>query len=164
MNALKNLELPVSKVIPTLLTQDTTPGLFIPYGADPIIVIKWDQAVHLIHLTGEHSYQYGDLGIGHRVRGVLISDVEFIVDAQSAYNHNQSAARAGALIVAEGKIFLNSIRAGDPFRNEPHAAPLWGEFQCASGQEAAAFSRWALAFRERDELRIFKWFEANEPR
>ena len=122
-------EIPIGLVAPVKLKKDPVAkacGLLFPYGRHlPMgLVVDWEGTTRLIHLIGEHAYSEGSIDVGQHIRGVVINELEYLVDLTSAYNALNAGDPAGALVMQGGKLYMACRRLGDAFLNEPRLVPL----------------------------------------
>lgn len=163
---LEPIYLPVSAVAPVRLGKDADEqscGLFLPYRTNlPMgLVVDWDGEKHLIHMEGPYAFKEAAVGIGNPIRGVVISAIEYRVDATSHYNAEDQFDRAGALVLKAGQLFICCRTLGDQYYGDPHRVPLAKGFAEGSAEEASGFTRWSIAVREGDDVTVVRSFEAQ---
>jgi hypothetical protein len=84
------INIPVSLLAPVKLVKqppEEVSGLFFPHRTNlPVgLVVAWEGLTHLVHLDGPYVFKEGQVGLGTTIRGVLLPDIEYRVDATSAY-------------------------------------------------------------------------------
>ena len=159
------IDVPASLIAPVKLSQDAAKascGLFFPYRTNlPTgLVVEWEGDTHLIHLEGSLAFQEGAVGIGNPIRGVVINDVEYRVDLTSRYNSVERGDPPGALVLKAGALYLCCTKLGDQFHGGPYLVPLGGNYQKGGADEACGFTRWSIAVRENDEVKVILSLEA----
>lgn len=101
------------------------------------------------------------LGTGNPIRGVIVSQVEYRVDATSRYNFEEEFSPAGALVLRSGQLFICCRRLGDQFHDDPYRVPLMKGFTEGSADEARGFTRRSIAVRESGDVKVIRSFEAQ---
>ncbi|MBR0553741.1 hypothetical protein [Stakelama marina] len=160
------LDLPMSAVAPVRLgknADEKSCGLFLPYRSNlPMgLVVDWDDQKHMIHLDGSYAFKEAAVGAGNPIRGVIVSQVEYRVDATSRYNSEEEFDPAGALVLRSGQLFISCRRLGDQFHDDPYRVPLMKGFAEGSADEACGFTRWSIAVRESGDVKVIRSFEAQ---
>ena len=153
---------PISQVTPVRVGGDTPEGVLLSYRAtDPMMVItQWGDKAHLIHLDGRAAFTHFTIGPGMSVRGMVISEAEFIVDVTSRYDAVQSSDPIGALVLKGGTLFIIATKAGETF-GDAHEVPLWGEYESGTEHEAVGFERWSIVVRDGKDRRTL-WPQPTE--
>jgi hypothetical protein len=159
------IEVSISMIAPARLRQKASRefcGLFFPYRANlPVgLAVDWEGETHLIHLEGQNAFQEGRVGIGSPIKGTVIRDFEYRVDATSSYNSAEQSDPSGALVLRNGMLYLCCRRLGDALNDDPYPVPVGGELLPGEPEEACGFTRWSIAVREGSELHIVRTFEA----
>ena len=163
---LEPIDLPVSAVAPVRLGKDADQkscGLFLPYRTNlPLgLVVDWNSEKHLIHLDGSYAFKEAAVGIGNPIRGIVVNDIEYRVDVTSHYNAEQEFDPAGALVLKGGELFLCCRILGDQYHDDPHRVPVASGYLEGNAEEACGFTRWSIAVREGDKVKVVRSFEAQ---
>ncbi len=158
-------DIPLAAIVPANLNKQASAescGLFFPYGSGkPIgLAVDWDGETHLIHLDGPNLYHEGGIDIGHSIRGAVVSEIEFRVDAESRYNSGMEWDPAGALVVKDGQLFLYCLKLGDQFHDDPRPLPVGGGYRVGAADEACGFKKWSIAIHDCGRLKVLRTFEA----
>jgi hypothetical protein len=145
-------EIPLSLVAPVRLAPDTANGFLLPHKKSdpPFLAFRWEGQPHLLRLGPPDTFFYYPIKQGYSATGTMISDTEFIVDLDSRYDATHESDPLGALVLADGKLSVVAIRAGDTF-GDPGEIPLWGEFQKGSKEQKVGFGRWRIVAQHGDE-------------
>ncbi len=160
------LDLPMSAVAPVRLgknADEKSCGLFLPYRANhPMsLVVDWEDQKHMIHLDGSYAFKEAAVGADNPIRGVIVSQVEFRVDATSRYNAEEEFDPAGALVLKGGQVSIYCRRLGDQYYDDPYPVPLMKGFTEGSADEACGFTRWSIALREGRDVKVIRSFDVQ---
>jgi hypothetical protein len=160
-----SINVPVAIVTPVKLARDAAPescGLFFSHlGNLPLgLVVDWDGATHLIHLSGPHLFEHGTIDIRDSIRGLVIQDIDYEVDVTSRYDAINTFNPPGALIMKSGELFLSSELLGDQFHSGTQKIPLGRECISGGAVEACGFMRWSITVQDGDKRRVIQSFEA----
>lgn len=158
------IELPISMLAPVRVGKTATNescGLFFPYLNLALgLVIDWEGDTHLIHLDGPTLFKEGPIGIGNPIRGVVINDLEYRVDPTSRFKPHQDLDPPGALVLKGGNLYLMCLRHGREIDDEPYEVPVAAGFRVGGTEESCGFTRWSIAIREGEQVRVIRPFEA----
>lgn len=126
-------------------------GVLLDPRLGPVLIDGDGSTCMVVPLTGKMAFRHFRLRPGSPLRGLLFTDVEFVVDPNSQFNIHQIKCR-GALTFQEGRLCVITSASEDRFDDDMNL-PLPFEVASSDGVPVG-FSRWAVgkkignAFRE----------------
>jgi len=138
-------------------------GILLPIrsGDEKMIIFPWEDQMCALALTGPHAFLHFPVSAKTPHKGLFISDIEILVDFESATDALGMDDTMGLLILKQDKLSLIGKLVGDGF-NSPHEVPLWISIDGGSDTAKIAFTRWAIGMREGDEHRILWEYEFDD--
>lgn len=116
-------------------------GLLLDPRMGPILIDGDGSACMVVPLTGEMAFRHFTLRPGSPVRGLLFTDIEFVVDPNSQFNVHQLNCR-GALTFENGSLCMITSPSGDAFDDDMNL-PL--PFKATSDDGVpVGFSKWSV--------------------
>jgi hypothetical protein len=160
------IEVPVSLLAPVKLAKqaaEEVAALFFPHRKNlPLgLVVPWNGDTHLVHLVGPYAFKEGQVWMGNPIRGVLLRDIEYRVDATSAYNSGEQFDPPGALILKDGELSISCQKLGEQFADDPYPVPLKAGLLRGSAEEACGFTRWSIVVQDGDETKVIRSFDVS---
>jgi hypothetical protein len=165
MPEMKPIELPLTLVAPVQLKKqaiDLTCGLFFPHRTNlPVgLAVDWDGTTHLIHLGGAYAFKEAAIEIGHGIKGLILNNIEFRADVTSRYESGHVWDPLGAIVLRDGQLSILCQRLGDQYHDDPYPVPLGTGYPAGVPEEACGFTRWSIAVKDGDQIKVIESFEA----
>lgn len=143
-------------------------GIFLPTRSNlpPALVFNWgdtdeqEAAQTIMYFEGEKAFEYFDLDIRTKPRGLLIENVEVGVDLSSRYDAQTTATPKGGMVMKEGRAHINAAPLRDTY-GDPHLVPLPFEFGQTGEVEPMGFYRWKLYLRKGDDQHDLLTFDGT---
>lgn len=153
----------IGKAIASDIRNVSVPALMLPIRKrdEKLLLLPWEQKMVAMMLTGPNAFLYFDVSLRSPHKGLLIPEIDVLVDLDSVTEGIGREDHRGVLILEQNQLSVIGLKASSSL-GDGHRVPLWTEIHGGTSDSVVAFNRWAIGLKEGDTNRILWEFDCNQ--